>query len=144
MEIKQVTIELNEETIRKLEEKALKAGKKPESFAADLIANGLGDTGGQSAAFSMPGVAMLKATSTPILSVSDKADAGGGMLRDTAMPVLSGPTTPDLPPERLRRKAELENKMRELSLVIETADEADKEKYGMQYAILAAELDALI
>ncbi|OGK05631.1 MAG: hypothetical protein A2W80_02970 [Candidatus Riflebacteria bacterium GWC2_50_8] len=143
MEIKQVTIELNEDTIRKLEEKALKAGKNWESLAADLIKTGLGDTPGQPVALSMPGVAMLKETSEPILPVSRETGSGPGLTRDTSMP-MTGPATPDFPPERLRRKAELENKMRELALVIETADEADKEKYGMQYAILAAELDALI
>ena len=143
MEIKQVTIELNEETIRKLEENALKAGQKLESFAAELVKTGLNKETEQSAASKMPGVAMLKDTSEPLLAVSGNTSVGVGMLKDSPE-TISGLTTPELPPERLRRKAEIEEKMHDLALAIETAAEEDKEKYGMQYAILAAELDALI
>ncbi len=142
MEIKQVTIELNEETIRKLEKKALQAGIKLESLAADLVKTGL-NTETASSGKEMPGVAMLKATFEPVLQVSGQAGDNVGLIKETPVSV-SGPATTDLPPERLQRKAEIEAKMRELSLVIETAEEADKEKYAMQYAILAAELDALI
>ncbi|MBU1107053.1 MAG: hypothetical protein KKB51_10325 [Candidatus Riflebacteria bacterium] len=143
MEIKQVTIELNEETIRKLEEKALKAGQKPEFFAADLLKTALSKEIEQSEASQMPGVAMLKGTSEPLLAVPGNASIGVGMIKEAPEPVYKL-ATPELQPERLRRKAEIEEEMRNLSLVIETAAEADKEKYGMQYAILAAELDALI
>jgi len=137
-----VTIELNEETIRKLEEKALQAGKKLESLAADLVETGLKKEGASSGK-GMPGVAMLKETFEPTLQVSGSRAADIGLLKETPER-LSGPATADLPPERLKRKAEIEAQMRELSLVIETAEEAEKEKYAMQYAILAAELDALI
>ncbi|EKD82205.1 MAG: hypothetical protein ACD_39C01427G0002 [uncultured bacterium] len=143
MEIKQVTIELNEETIRRLEEKALKAGKNPELLAADLIKTGLNKEPEPPDSSKMPGVAMLKDNFEPVLSVAGNAGTGPGLLKNFAGPV-SGPVAPDLPPERMRRKAEIEAKMRELSLVIDTAAEADKEKYAMQYAILAAELDALV
>lgn len=142
MEIKQVTIELNEETMRRLEEKAMKAGKKIESFAADLVETGLGKDLA-STEKKMPGVAMLKGNVDNVLPVSEKYSAGIGLIKQTPE-AITGPAFPDLPPERLRRKAEIEDKMRDLSLVIDTAEEADKEKYAMQYAILAAELDALI
>ncbi len=137
-----MTIELNEETIRKLEEKAMKAGKNLESLAADLVKTGLGKDP-EPTEKSMPGVAMLKGSVDTILPVSKKFSVGTGLLKQVPEPII-GPATPDLPPERLRRKTEIENNMRELSLLIETAEEADKEKYAMQYAILAAELNALL
>jgi len=142
MEIKQVTIELNEETIRRLEEKALQSGKKLESLAADLVKTGL-QNDVSPAGKNMPGVAMLKESVEPVLPVVEKTGDDIGLIKATPVS-LSGPATTELPPERLQRKAEIEAKMHELSLLIETAEEADKEKYAMQYAILAAELDALI
>jgi hypothetical protein len=142
MEIKQVTIELNEETIRKLEEKALKAGKKPESLAADLVATSLSkDTPVDTS--DMPEVALLKSDFSPTVVDSDSTDTDSGLIKNSAEPLFES-TAPELPNERMQRKTEIEAKMRELALVIETAAEADKEKYAMQYAILAAELNALL
>ena len=137
-----MTIELNEETIRRLEEKALQSGRKLESLAADLVETGIKKNVAP-VGNSLPGVAMLKNAGETVLPVTDKAGSYVGLIKETPAPV-AGPATTDLPPERLQRKAEIEAKMHELSLVIETAAEADKEKYAMQYAILAAELDALI
>ncbi|NLF97282.1 MAG: hypothetical protein GX569_11115 [Candidatus Riflebacteria bacterium] len=142
MEIKQVTIELNEETIRRLEEKALQSGRKPETLAADLVETGLKKDVPPSSP-GLPGVTMLKDSFEPVLQVTDKTGGDIGLIKASTT-TLSGPAKTELPPERLQRKAEIEAKMHELSLVIETAEEADKEKYAMQYAILAAELDALI
>lgn len=136
-----MTIELNEETIRKLEEKAMKSGKKLESLAADLVQTGLQDAAPTGK--TLPGVAMLRESFEPVLQVSEKTGNYVGLIKESPERI-AGPATTDLPPERLQRKTEIEAKMRELSLVIETAEEADKEKYAMQYAILAAELEALI
>lgn len=142
MEIKQVTIELNEEIIRRLEEKAVQSGKKLESLAADLVKTGL-QNDLSPAGKDMPGVAMLKESIETVPAVAEKTGTDIGLIKVSPVSI-SGPANTELPPERLQRKAEIEAKMHEISLLIETAEEADREKYAMQYAILAAELDALI
>lgn len=47
--------------------------------------------------------------------------------------------------EQISRKSQIESQMKELSLLINTADEeAKKQEYSVQYALLASELDSIL
>jgi len=136
MEIKEVVIKLSEETLRELEKSAKAAGKEPGEIAADLVTRSLNGGPRQNAVQSFPSVALMR-DRTVLPAESPIPD------RNQLFPSnLSVPAQPS--PEKTQRRKDLEAQMRELSLLIDTATEDKKETYSLQYAILAAELEATL
>jgi plasmid stability protein len=66
-----------------------------------------------------------------------------GLIKASALAPIGSPSEPSS--ETLTRRRQIEAQMKELSLLITTADEdAKKAEYSMQYALLATELDSII
>lgn len=154
MEVKKITIELDEKILMQLE-LACSSGQTPELLAAELIKSGLSDLQNLRKSEKLADVALLKnVDSSPLF----KSALGNANMVSHPSPVLSFLASPlrqspgvvypasiiGLSRERLQRKKEIEAEMKELSLLIETSNEADKEKYAMQYALLATELGAIV
>ncbi len=107
----------------------------------------------------MPGVALVRNGFTPLLQASQPEPLNSSAVSATSInsltrpegPATAGMFTPGRPtiavppsPEKMQRRLEIEAKMKELSLLIETAEETKKEDYLLQYAMLAAEIESLV
>lgn len=156
METKEIVIKLSAETFCSLEKSALNSGKTPEELAARLISDGMAaDTSTAKASF--PSVALLKNSSKQALTRAFLPDAPTETtffepIQSTTKPIRATPGVPlqakptvsnFLSPEKMQRKQQIEEEMRELSLLIDTATEDKKEEYLLRYAMLAAEHDGI-
>lgn len=138
MEIKEVIIKLSEETLKALEESARAAGRNPEEIAAEMLTKSLKSPPEKPVKPSFPSVALMRHNEPP--PTEAVADQPRQLFPGA---IASG--KPQISPEKMQRRKELEAQMRELSLLIDTASSEDnRETYSLQYAILAAELEATI
>jgi len=140
MENKEITINLKMDLFEKLEAIARENGSSTEVAAEKLLSETLKSSKSPAKTPSMPGVALVK-EGMPDLSPSfnrsatTRSDLFSGLQADK--PVLS--------PEKLQRRKQLEAQMQEVSLLIQTAaNEEKKQEYSMQYAMLAAEIEAIV
>jgi len=138
METIQISIKLARESFEKLQKAAKNEQKTAEELAAEIIANNIPLSDRSAAQPKMPGVALIKGDYSP-----GSAQAGlqqPGITVSTATPTLASFPAP----EKLQKCRELQAKIKELSLLIETAEPAKKDEYLLQYALLTAELDSII
>lgn len=136
MEIKEVVIKLSEETLRELEKSAKAAGKEPGEIAADLVTRSINPGSSKPTVQSFPSVALMRENA---ILPSESRVPQQNLLFPGHPGIINQPS-----PEKQQRRKELEAQMRELSLLIDTATEDKKETYSLQYAILAAELEATL
>lgn len=158
MQTREIVIRLSDDVFNRLEKAAGEASQKPEEYAAALISKGISHAPSQEPAPSFPSVALLKNDFKPALLDTTSAFAGNAGPTSFArlqpagtgssFPSYAAPGSPAIAnppsPEKLQRKKSIEEQMRELSILVETASADKKEEYLLQYAILAAELDSLI
>ncbi len=138
----QINVELSEEIFSRLVKTAEARKTKPEAIAAELIAGSLPPETQTASATQFPGVALIKDNFSPPAAAEPAVEKKfpGAM----PAPVISRPTVAAPSPEKQQRRQQLEMQMRELSLLIETAEPDKKEHYLLQYAMLAAELDSTL
>lgn len=158
MQTKQTVIQLSEETFARLEKRATSRNCTPEELAAKLLEEALAATEPNAKTAAYPGVALLKNGYSPLLSDNTASETEDKKTdtNNAAKPVLAAatantnwqiniPAHNNMPsPEAMQRRHKIEGEMRELSLLIETAEPQKKENYLLQYALLAAELDSII
>lgn len=139
MELKEVTIKLSEENLLKLENSAKAAGKEPQQLAAEIVSQSLTSDQPKPVKPAFPAVALMRETA--VMPEQRNLLTNGQLYAAT---VLGNNPIAPITPEILRRRQEIEARMRELSILIDTASEDKKEDYALQYAMLAAELEATI
>jgi hypothetical protein len=136
MQLRQLNIEISEELLESLKKASEDQHISEEKLVGKILAKALNHEE-EPKKPTMPGVALIKndfVPEPPIESPFQKQDSG-----------LSMPTTNLASAEKIKRKQELEARMKEVSLLIETAENlSKKEEYVELYAQLAAELDALL
>lgn len=156
METIQISVKLSREVFEKLQKAAESGQKSSEDLAAEIIAGNLPLPAHKPATTSMPGVALLKGDYSPGVNFehslrpnttfsnigkSGQTDIGN----KPGLIIAETPTVSNLPsPEKLQKRQELQTKIKELSLLIDTAEPEKKEDYLLQYALLTAELDSII
>lgn len=138
MKITELKLEISQELMDKLEKAAQAKGSTPDKLVCSLISDSLGLTDKKEDESNFfPEVALIK---------------GNHRLEDLMTPAkpkgissyINMPT-PAVPNEKIARRQALEEQMKELSLLVQTAEnESKRDDYLMQYAALAAELDALL
>ena len=151
MQTRQISIEISEETYSRLQKAAEEAKTRPEALASDLIAIALQTATPEQPKVQFPGVALIKngfSLATNLAGSSEnvtKPERSAAPSTSHRLPELSKPMhTGALTPEAMQRRMLLETRIRELSLLIDTAEPDKKEDYLLQYAMLAAELDSII
>lgn len=151
-------VQLSDETFERLQKAAKISNCQAEELAAKLLSGALATTASAALPPAYPSVALLKNDFSPLDSSRFPANTTENPTRINSLvnsdsapaPVhsaglVSRPTVTNQPsPEKLQRRHQLESAMRELSLLIETAEPQKKEDYLLQYALLAAELDSII
>ncbi len=156
MQTRQVEVVLPEETFLRLEAAAEAAGQPVQETAAAILCRAFPPATKAAEQNTMPGVALVRNGFKSLLpagqpdAVSSSPATGINSITRPEGPVTAGMFTPGRPtiavppsPEKMQRRLEIEAGMKELSLLIETAEEARKEEYLLQYAMLAAELESL-
>ncbi len=137
----QINVELSEEIFSRLVKAAEVRKIKPEAMAADMIVRSLPPEANTAPVALFPGVALIKENFIPPPAVTSSEKRS---CETAPAPVISRPAAAAPSPEKLQRRQQLEMQMRELSLLIETAEPDKKENYLLQYAMLAAELDSTL
>jgi len=159
MQTRQVEVVLPEDTFLRLEAAAKAAGQPVQETAAAVLCRAFPSTPKVAEPAAMPGVALVRNGFTPLLQASQPEPLNSSAVSATSInsltrpegPATAGMFTPGRPtiavppsPEKMQRRLEIEAKMKELSLLIETAEETKKEDYLLQYAMLAAEIESLV
>ncbi len=158
MQTRQVEVVLPEDTFLRLEAAAKAAGQSVQETAAAVLCRAFPPATKAVEPPAMPGVALVRNGFTPLLQTVQPGDLNPSPAPTTSINSLTRPEGPSaagmLPgrptiavppsPEKTQRRLEIEANMKELSLLIETAEEAKKEEYLLQYAMLAAELESLV
>lgn len=141
MQLRELKIEISEELLESLKKASEDQHITEEKLAGQLLENALKAENKEEKKPTMPGVALIKNNfvpeNTPETSVATmmQKNTGGLFAPSAAAPA----------PAKLQRRAELEARMKEVSLLINTAEnEGKREEYVQVYAQLAAELDALL
>lgn len=155
MQTRQVEVVLPEETFLRLEAAAKAAGQPVQETAAAILCRAFPPTPKAVEHNTMPGVALVRDGFTPLLQTSRPETRISPATSINSLTSPEDPTTASMfaqrrptiavppSPEKMQRRLEIEAAMKELSLLIETAEEAKKEEYLLQYAMLAAELESL-
>ncbi|HNX74549.1 MAG TPA: hypothetical protein PLM07_10725 [Candidatus Rifleibacterium sp.] len=151
MQTRQISVEISQETYSRLQKAAEDAKTSPEAMATDLITRALQTVVSEQSTIQFPGVALIKNNfSLPATPASSSESAKAPELNAVPattqqFPQLSKPMSArPITPEAMQRRLLLETRIRELSLLIDTAEPDKKEDYLLQYAMLAAELDSII
>lgn len=159
MQTRQVEVVLPEDTFLRLEAAAKAAGQSVQETAAAVLCRAFPPVTKTVEPPAMPGVALVRNGFTPLLQTSRTEDPNPSpsptisinSLTRPEGPATAGMFSPGRPtiavppsPEKMQRRLQIETDMKELSLLIETAEEAKKEEYLLQYAMLAAELESLV
>lgn len=153
MELRELKIEISEEFLESLKKASEKQNTTQENLAKEILEKALKPSNEKEK--KRPSVALVKETSGPEIVAPTKHEFSlrPSLHGDSLNPrpgMFSGASSSfqqptRLSPEKLRRKKELEDQMKEVSLLIETAEsEAKKEEYLQDYAGLAAEIEALL
>jgi hypothetical protein len=148
MELRELKIEISEELLESLKKASEEQHLSQEKLASQLLEKALSPKAEAGAKNSMPGVALLKDNFVPdsaVFSTPSAASptAGAPTLNESDRFGLNNPATAIQSPEKLQRRRKIEERMREISLLIETAENEDKkDEYLQLYAQLAAELEA--
>jgi len=136
MELRELKIEISEELLETLKKASESQNTSEGKLAGQIIEKALmGKT--RSSAPSMPGVALIKEgfNPEPVAEFST---------RQTQSAISFNPTSAAAG-EKLQRRQALETRMKEVSMLIDTAEnESRREEYVQMYAQLAAELDAIL
>ena len=158
MQTRQVEVVLPEDTFLRLEAAAKAAGQPVQETAAAVLCRAFPSVPKAAEQPALPGVALIRDGFAPLpqacqpgnLNLSSAPATSINSLTRPEGPSTAGMFTPGRPtiavppsPEKMQRRLEIETNMKELSLLIETAEEAKKEEYLLQYAMLAAELESL-
>ena len=151
MDFHELKIEVSPELLKSLKEASEKENISEQQLAKRLLEKGLSYNSEQEDSKpAFPGVALIKDDFTPPAQVSvpkGKQNTKTEPEQDFSYSVSSKPfkNSPALSPEQLKRKEKIEEQMREVSLLIDTAEsEEKKEEYLQVYAGLAAEMEALL
>jgi hypothetical protein len=152
MKLRELKIEISEELLESLKRASENQSISEEKLAVKLLQDGLAKSGQKEVEekAQVPSVALIKNDFHPDLSPISPQER-----EKQISPLLNDPRAdrgasfikrrPALSPEKQQRKKELEEKMKEVSLLIETAEsEEKKEEYLQRYAELAAEMEALL
>ncbi|MGM0598561.1 MAG: hypothetical protein ACQETH_01975 [Candidatus Rifleibacteriota bacterium] len=147
----ELKIEVSPELLKSLKEASEKENISEQQLAKQLLEKGLANKSKQNESKpAFPGVALIKDNFAPPSEVSVPRGTQNSQTepeKDYSYNVSSKPfkNSPSLSPEQRKRKETLEEQMREISLLIDTAEsEEKKEKYLQVYAGLAAEMEALL
>lgn len=136
MQLRQLKIEISEDLLESLKKASEDQNISEEKLAEEILAKALKHEE-EPKKPTMPGVALIKNDFVP--------EPPSQNLMQKQVSGLNMPTTSPASAEKIRRKQELEARMKEVSLLIETAENlSKKEEYVELYAQLAAELDALL
>jgi len=159
MQTRQVEVVLPEDTFLRLEAAAKAAGQTVQETAAAALGRAFPPAQKIAEQSAMPGVALVRDSFTPLLQASRPENLNSSAAPATSINSLTRPEEPSAAgaftygrptitvspsPEKMQRRLEIEAKMKELSLLIETAEETRKEDYLLQYAMLAAEIESLV
>ena len=151
MDFHELKIEISPELLKSLKEASEKENISEQQLAKQLLEEGLADKSDKKEKKSaFPGVALIKDNFKPQAEVSlpksrQEPETKTGQNNSFNFSPKPFRKTPALSPEQLKRKEELEEQMREVSLLIDTAEtEEKKEEYLQVYAGLAAEMEALL
>jgi hypothetical protein len=134
----ELNISIKNETLVEITKRAQAAGCSVEELAARILEETLEKAETTASKPSLPVVAMIKNGFSAIVE-AEPGKPPQMLVNDKT--IISNPFVST---EKLQRKKDIEARMRELSMLIETAENAKKEGYLLQYAILAAELEAII
>jgi hypothetical protein len=146
MELKKLKIEISDDLLELLQEASKKENLSSENYAAQLLEKALKK---EKATPSLPSVALLKNGFNPGISTSPNLQNTDQIENSSAKGLLKGAPGPartsEISPERVARQKAVEEQMKEISLLIDTAEsEEKKNEYVQTYAQLAAELEALL
>ena len=158
MQTRQVEVVLPEDTFLRLEAAAKAAGQTVQETAAAVLGRAFPPTPQAAESAAMPGVALVRNNFAPLLQASQPEAPNSSTASLTSINSLTSQETPAAgafacsrptntvspSPEKTQRRLAIEAKMKELSLLIETAEEVKKEEYLLQYAMLAAEIESLV
>ncbi len=138
----ELTIKIDEKIYDLLCKNSRAENTTPEALASEIVEKAI-KISKKAAGPTLPSVALIKgrnSVETTAPEVSLEKNISRSMLTS---PLSTIDATPALSQEKLQRKSEIEERMRELSLLIETAEPEKTEGYSLQYAMLAAELEAI-
>lgn len=140
MKITEVKIEITDDLLDKLKKAAQKSGDSINKHAANIIKLSLEkDSKDSESKRQFPSVALVKETAVM------HSDRKPEFVKHDSQSSKQDTSSFSFHTKDHTRKEEIEGKMKELSLLIETSDDSRKtQKYLMQYASLAAELNALL
>lgn len=138
MKIKELKLEISQELMDKLEKAAQARGSTPDKLICSIISDKLGITDKKEDDSNFfPEVALIKGNHRPKDLVTPAKSSKVKSYTNVPTPAISN--------EKIARKQALEEQMKELSLLVQTAEnESKRDDYLMQYAALVAELDALL
>ncbi|GAB4271955.1 MAG: hypothetical protein Kow0029_10140 [Candidatus Rifleibacteriota bacterium] len=156
MKLKELKIEISEELLESLKEKSAKNNISHEEMARQLLETAL-QKKEDNQTRQMPSVALIKGSEPLITSAPGKNTPSMQKECKNPDPKFFGKpkvqnltgnrlsSQPVISHENLQRRKAIESEMKEISLLIETAEsEEKKQDYLMRYASLAAELEALL
>lgn len=152
MDFHELKIEISPELLKSLKEASERENISEQQLAKELLEKGLADKSkAKENKPAFPGVALIKDNFKPQPEVrvpkGKRPDSEAKSKQSFSYPVSNKPfkKSPALSPEQLKRKEALEEQMREVSLLIDTAETEEKrEEYLQVYAGLAAEMEALL
>ncbi len=149
MELKKLNIEVSQDLLESLKKACEKENLSNEQYINRLLEKELKKTETKKDN-AMPSVALIKNDFNEKLTAPENTNNNQKNQSSFAAPSLGNPNrtfqeTPKLSSEQMKRKQSLEEQMKEVSLLIETADsENKKEEYLQTYAQLASELESLL
>lgn len=142
MQLRELKIEISEELLESLKKASEDQHTTEEKLAGELLEKALKPAKSENKP-TLPGVALVKNNFKP--EPLPSGSAASPFTQQKSQSRLSTPQKAQMPPEKLQRHRDLEARMKEVSLLIETAENEEKrEEYVQAYAQLAAELDALL
>lgn len=143
MEKKEINITVSVDLFEKLESIAQQNKSSIEEAAGKILSESLQNFKPAPKPKPMPGVALIKEGApavSPIMPAMSKPE----LARSDFFPE-SQVEKPTLSPEKLQRRKQLEARMQEVAMLIQTAaNEEKRQEYSMQYALLAAEIEAIV
>ncbi|MEW6712684.1 MAG: hypothetical protein AB1403_22895 [Candidatus Riflebacteria bacterium] len=136
MELRELKIEISEELLETLKKASETQNTSESKLAGQIIEKALKEKA-QSSSPAMPGVALIKEGFNPEPVAESRTFQAQSAISFNPTSAASG--------EKLQRRQALEARMKEVSMLIDTAEnESRREEYVQMYAQLAAELDAIL